>query len=170
MGRRRAAVKNLLHLIRIGEASGRDVILGISSLPQHDTTKMLRVQLHVGLNQRGHLSGAQVEARLSSSSLSSRKTNEQLGLRVAAGLDDIDPFAKVEAASALDKVPGRASSGVVELHPDEIEERVGDGIAELLIGDLALRSTRDVERLVRVLGEVGSQTVDHGRVVYLKRG
>lgn len=169
MGRRRAAVKNLLHLIRIGEASGRDVILGMSSLPQHDTTKMLRVQLHVSLNQRGHLSGAQVEARMSSS-LSSRKTNEQLGLRVAAGLDDIDPFAKVEAASALDKVPGRASSGVVELHPDEIEERVGDGIAELLIGGLALRSTRDVERLVRVLGEVGSQTVDHGRVVYLKRG
>jgi hypothetical protein len=130
---------------------------------------MLRVQLHVCLNQRSHLSGGQIVARISSS-LGSRKANEQLGLRVAAGLDDIDPVTKVEAASALDKVSGRASSGVVELHPNEIEERVGDGIAELRIGDLALRSTRDVERLVRVLGEVGSQTVDHGSVDYLTRG
>jgi hypothetical protein len=129
---------------------------------------VLRIQLHVCFNQRGHLSGGQIVAR-TSRSLSSRKTDEQLGTGISAGLDDIDPVAKVEAASALDEVPGRAARGVVELHPDEIERRVGDGIAELHIRDGALRSTRDVECLVRVLVEVGSQTVDHGGVDYLKR-
>lgn len=74
----------------------------------------------------------------------------------------MDPVGIVEVASSCDEVARRASSCVIELYRDPVEERVCNGIAKLGIGDLALRRTRNVEFLVRVLGKVGSKSVNHG--------
>lgn len=53
---------------------------------------------------------------------------------------------------------------VVELNPDEIEGGIRDGVAELVIGDRALGSSRKVEPPRRHLLETIAQTIGHDGV------
>jgi hypothetical protein len=85
-------------------------------------------------------------------------------------LDDLHPGVVVEARLvALDVVHRGAAGVVVELHPDKVERRVGDGVTQLSVGDGALRSTRDIKGAVRDLGVVFAEAVDHVGVTYIIR-
>jgi hypothetical protein len=139
-----------------------EIVISRSSLPNHDTTKLLRVTLDVGLDEGLDLSRSQVVARVAGI-LRAGKTNVELGILVGAIADDINPRVEVEHASAVNTGGGRAGCGVVPLHPEEIEDRVVNGIAKLGIGGGALGSTGDVEGLFRDLLVVCAETVDHGR-------
>jgi len=139
-----------------------DIVIAGGSLPKHDTTELLGVTLHVGLDEGLDLIRGDVVASVGSC-LRCGKTNVELSILVGTLADNIDPLVEVERTSAVDPVGSGAAWGVVKLHPDEIKDRVLDSGAELGIGDGALGSTGDVEGLVRDLGVVPAETVDHGR-------
>lgn len=126
--------EDMFHFLGIVQSCNQiDVVLSGSSLPQHNTSERIRVQVRVCLNQSSHLSRREIEF-LSSGIRSCWKTNEEFGIRVHGISDDIDPVIKVEMASVIHKVPCRTALGVVELNPDEVECSMVDGIVELRIG------------------------------------
>ena len=138
---RTVPVKDRLHVVRIG-ATVDDIIVRRSCLPEHNTTEGLRILVHVLGNQGLNFGRVQVES-LNGHVRTGRQTDKQFRVRVGAVLDNSYPFIVVESrvAIALHKVPGRASFSIVKLHPDEIEHSVGNGVAQLSIGDRALRCT-----------------------------
>ena len=141
-GRRRrlrtVPVKDRLHVVRIGPTID-DIIVRCSCLPEHNTTESLGILVHVLGNQGLDLGRIQVES-LNSHARAGRQTNKELRVRVSAVLDDIHPFVEVESRVpiALHKVPSRASFSIVKLDPDKIERSVGNGVAQLSIGNRAL--------------------------------
>jgi hypothetical protein len=151
-------------MLSVSETINNVVVTG-SSFPQHDTTEVLGVHLHVGGDQGLSLIRGQVVSRVSSVR-GGGQTDVELSIGVRTGLDNLDPPAEVKVAVAIDPVAGRAVSGVVELDPDKVEDGVLDSIAQLGIGDGALRSTGDVHLLLGVLVVVGAQAVDHGSPSY----
>lgn len=144
-------------MLSVSEAVN-DVLVTSGSLPEHDTTELIREGINAGLNQGLNLLRGDIVAR-EGSGAGSRKTNVELGLLVGAVLDDIDPLGVVEADGAVGKVGGSTGRGVVELNPEEIKDRVGDSVAELGIGDGALGGTGDVVGLIGS-GVVLAHTVD----------
>jgi hypothetical protein len=157
---RGALEQNLLDVLGVGNTANEVLITG-SSLPKHDTTELLGVSLHVSLDHLLGLVNGKVEASVSSGS-GGRKTQVELGVWVGTVADDIDPVVEVEAGGAVHPVGGGTVGGVVPLHPEEIEDRVRDGVAELGIGDDALGGTGDVEGLVRDLVVVPAETINQG--------
>lgn len=156
--------EDMLHFLGIVQSSNEiNVVLSGGSLPQHDTSKRIGVQVHVCLDQWLDLLRGEVES-FSCSILSGWKTDEKLCFRILGVLDDIDPIIKVEVASVVHKVPRRTALRVVELDPDEVERSVLDGIVELLVREDTLRGGGDVEFLVGVLLEAVTELVDHGSV------
>lgn len=147
-------------MLSVGETIN-DVVVTVSSLPQHDTTEVLGVEVHVGRDQGLGLTRCQVVARVGSVR-GGGKTDEELSIGVGTGLDNLNPVTEIEVTGAIDPVAGRAGSGVVELDPDEVEVRVLDSVAQLGVGNGALRSTGDVHLLLSVCVVVRTQTVDHG--------
>lgn len=140
-----------------------DIVVTGGGLPQHNTTEVLRVLVHISLDKGLHLVRGEVESSVSGS-LGSGKTDEELSIGVGALLDDTDPLIEVELAGAVDIVRSRATLGVVKLNPEEIKVRVGNSVAELSIGDGALGSTGDVVGLLGARGVMLAQTIDHGGV------
>lgn len=159
---RSVIVQNLLDVLSVG-FSIDDVVVTGGGLPKHNTTEVLGVLVHVSLDEGLHLVGGQVESSVSGS-LGSGKTDEQLSIGVGALLDDTDPVIEVELAGAMDIVRSRTTLGVVKLNPEEIKVRIGNGVAELSIGDGALGSTGDVVCLLGARGVMLPQTIDHGSV------
>lgn len=154
----------MLHLLGIVQSSREiDIVISGSSLPQHDTSKRIRIQVYIGLNQRLHLFRTDVEP-LSSSTHRRWKTNEKLCIGVHGALDDIDPVIKVEVASVFHEVPRRTALGVVELNPDEVECSAVDGKIELQVREWTLRRSRDIEFLIGIFFEAVAELVDHGGV------
>lgn len=137
-GLRTVPVKDRLHVVRIGPTVD-DIVVRRSCLPEHNTTESLGVLVRVLGNQGLNLGRVQVES-LNGHVRAGRQTDKELRIRVSAVLDDIHPFVEVEprVAIALDKVPSRASFSIVELDPDEIERSVGNGVAQLSIGNRTL--------------------------------
>ena len=162
---RSTAFEDLLHLLVVGQTGSVFVVLRIGRLPQHDTTKDIRVPSHIPADKRVHLTGFQIVTLVGGSG-GGGKTDEELGVRVGAGLDDGGPFIEVEVAGTVGEVASRAPGGVVELHPDEIESGIGDGTTKLSIGSGTLGSRGDVELLVGVLLEAESKTIDHSLPAY----
>lgn len=113
--------EDVLYFLGIVQTSDEiDIVLSGSSLPQHDTSERIRIQVHVCVDQRFHLLRTEVES-LYRGVISGWKTNEEFCFRIHGVLDDIDPIIKVEVASVVHKVPRRTTLGVVELNPDEVE-------------------------------------------------
>lgn len=162
---RSTIVQDLLDVLSVS-FSIDDIVVTGGGLPQHNTTEVLGVLVHVSLDKGLHLVGGQVESSISSSRRSG-KTDEELSIGVGALLDDTDPLIEVELARAVDVVRSRATLGVVELNPEEIKVRVGNSVAELSIGDGALGSTRDVVGLLGARGVMLAQTIDHGGVSWI---
>lgn len=96
--------EDVLHLLSIVQAGQEiDIVLSGSSLPQHDTSERIRVQVHVRVNQRLDLFRGDIVSR-PRSTLSSWKTNEQLCFGVHGTLDDTYPIIEIEMASVVHKV------------------------------------------------------------------
>jgi hypothetical protein len=140
-----------------------DVVVTGGGLPQHNTTEVLGVLIHISLDKGLHFVRGHVESSVSGS-LGSRKSDEKLSIGVGALLDDTDPLIEVELAGAVDIVCRRATRGVVKLNPEEIKVRFGNSIAELSIRDGALGSTGDVVGLLGARGVMLAKTIDHGGV------
>lgn len=138
---RSVPVKDCLHVVRIGPAVD-DIVVRCSCLPEHNTTKSLGILVHVLRNQRLNLGRIQVET-LNGHVRTGRQTDKELRVRVCAAHDDFHPVIKVESRVpiALHKVSSRASFSIVELDPDKIKCGVGDGVAQLSVGNRALWCT-----------------------------
>jgi hypothetical protein len=116
---------------------------------------VVRIQRHI--LQQKKLHHRRVDIILGSRcKFTARKTDEELCVRVGTAQDHINPRNEVEVS-----VHSRATICVIELDPEEIEYRVGDGIAELRIRNTALRRGGDIEGFIGVLFEIRSKTVDH---------
>lgn len=155
--------KNILHVVCIGGAIDL-VVLGCGRLPKHDTSKGVRVPVHVGGNEGLHLIGSKV-VTLVGRSLTGRQTNIELGVLAGRRLEDGHPGVEVERSeTGVDEALSRACSGVVVLNPDEVEGGVKDCITELGIGDDTLGSSREIEFALRHLVEVLTEGVGHGSI------
>lgn len=168
-GRRRRRLRTILgedclHVVCISPPID-PIVVGCSCFPEHDTTESLGILVHVFRNQGLNLVRLQVES-LNGHVRAGGKSNKKLGCRITTVLDDGHPFIVVESrvSIALHKVPSRTSISVVELDPDKIECSIRNGVAQLQIGNGALRCARDVEGPGRFLCEVLSETVDHSCV------
>lgn len=148
----------MLHALSVVVTQTVDIILGISSLPQHDTTEIVGIEGHIDDQNILHCLSVDIIS-VTRCSLSSWETDEKLRLSVGASLDDSDPLGVVE--TSLGVVRCRAPIIVVKLDPKEIEYRGRNSHVELLVRSTALRRTGDVEGLLGVLFEVGSETGDH---------
>lgn len=101
-GYRSTIPQNMLHLLRIVQTINR-IVISRRSFPQHDTTKGIRIQVHVRSHKRLHLLRTKIEA-LSSCVLSGRKANIELCRWVFAVPNHLHPVIVVEMASVARKV------------------------------------------------------------------
>ncbi|KAJ5316251.1 hypothetical protein N7476_006558 [Penicillium atrosanguineum] len=149
-------VGKILHILSVVKAQTVDIALSGGSLPQHYTTEMVRIEGHIDEQNSLHLRGLEI-IRSARCIFRSWETYEKLCVRVGTFLDDLDPTGEVE--TTIEVVRCRATCRVIKLDPNEIEHRVGNSIAELLIRNTALRRSRDIEGLIGEVGEPGGYIV-----------
>ncbi len=131
-----------------------------AGLPEHQATKVLRVlPLEVARNV-AHLLQIEVERRVRRLFVGGQP-NEDFSLRVRRRLNHLNEVVKREVARAADEVARRAALGVVELHPDEIEERALDGVTQLRVRHHALRRGGGIVGAARVSLVQLAQPVGH---------
>ena len=146
---------------------------GRRSIIHHDTAKRLRVLGHILPDQRLDFLRGEVE-RHGRRDAAARQSNIELGVGVAAVLDDAGPVVVVEArevivASAnntIDVVTSGALVSVVELNPDEVKHTLRNGGTEVRIRDLALGRRREVELSFGHCLEVLPQALGHDGETY----
>lgn len=126
-----ALPEDMLHFLCVVQSRKEiDIVLCGSSLPQHDTSKYIRIHIHVCLDQRLYLVRGDIESR-PGSALGGWQTNEKFRFRILGILDEIDPIIKVEMTGVSHKVPRRTTPGVVKLDPNEVKFGVVDSVVEL---------------------------------------
>lgn len=127
-----ADVQNVLHVGSVGLLV-HDVTVGEGRFPQHDASERRGVLGHVIADK--HLRSQRIDVVVVTVTGSGNQTDEQLGIGTLTLAKRSNPGIVVEA----EDVVGRAAGIVVELHPDEIEHRVLDCVAQLRIRVRTLR-------------------------------
>lgn len=163
---RAEAIENPLHVVGIA-SPGVLVPFRRGRIPDHDSTEHLRILVNIRGNQRNNLCRRHVVHGAYGRSLIAGQANKKFGRRVGAVPDDIGPSVVVEAgAQDVDEVISATFRVVVELRPDEVKRGIGDGVAELLVGQAAPGSSREVELLIWLLGEVSAQFICNDSIAY----
>lgn len=112
-------MKDMLHVL--GEVMAiNNIVIRCSSLPQHDTTEKIRVQIHVDLHKWVNLCWSQVKT-IPSSTFRSGQANKELCVGISTVLNHFGPLCEVEEASSLHEVHRRATCSVVPLDPDKVK-------------------------------------------------
>lgn len=152
----------MLHdlVIVLSWKAGRKVIFGISSFPEHDTSKLGGAV--PGVDERLGFESSQIIAG-GTSGAGAKKTQVQFRTGTGTLVDDSYPGVVVESSSILvgDPVTCGASIGtiVVELNEEKIELSAGDCKAHVALWKRTLRSSRDQVRLRAWLGGLVSSKV-----------
>lgn len=146
-------------MVRIGPAMN-DVPIRGRCIPGHDTAKGLRILLHVMGHQRPNLGRGYIPR---SRKRIAGEANVKLSRRIGTLLDNLHPLVIIEAI-AMAELISTAGRVVIELNPNKIERSIRNCIAELNVRGRALGCTRNIEPLVRVVGETLTQSIDHGCV------
>jgi hypothetical protein len=137
-----ALCQNTFHAVGIASITNL-VVVRCCSVPDHNTTKVIRIGGAVFLYHRinsvwGHVIRCSICAGF--------QTDEEPGSRVGAGFDDSDPLLEVETIGFAWYIDiSRTCRVVVKLDPYVIESGVLDRIGQLGVWNRALRCTRNIE-------------------------
>ena len=130
--------------------------LGCSGLIEHDSSKIGGVRFLKVLDNLLCLIGLQIHYGVNDIVRVVRRGQAQVDLSLlvrSKGVHEVDPVRKsnVRALSSIVVIEVRASatfSGVVKLYEEKIKDGCLNGIGEMCIWDNALRSARNIVRLV----------------------
>lgn len=157
------AAHNGLHIVRKGPNLIL-VVLRSRCVPNHDTAPDILVKTHVFGDQWLGFLWRHVEPQAAGFKVA-RQTNKELRIGIGAVPDLHRPAIKVEP-STKNKIACGAARIVVKLDPDKIEDGICNRSIELLVRDLALGGSRDVEFAVGYLSETLTQLIDHDGIAY----